>query len=137
MPCRQSGSHANPTQSIEKSLKNTAISSVLPPASKDLEKEPASDLSLDEDCRMLTPTLPISDSSFVEVINEFPSTSMAMKKGSSHFIVPMMYNFSVLFFIIKHSLRHMGRHKRSGMQYQQICECMLRILIRLNNILLL
>jgi hypothetical protein len=85
MPCRQSGSYANPTQSIEKSLENTAISSVLPLASKDSEKEPASDLSPDEDCRMLTPTLPISDSSFVEVINEFLSTSMAMKKGSSTF----------------------------------------------------
>jgi hypothetical protein len=85
MLCRQSGSHANPTQSIEKSLKNTAISSVLLPASKDPEKELVSDLSPDKDCRMLTPTLPISDSSFVEVINEFPSTSMAMKKGSSTF----------------------------------------------------
>jgi hypothetical protein len=85
MPRRQSGSYANPTQSIEKSLENTAISSVLPLASKDSEKKPASDLSPDEDCRLLTPTLPISDSSFVEVINEFLSTSMAMKKGSSTF----------------------------------------------------
>jgi hypothetical protein len=85
IPRHQSESHANPTQSIKKSLENTAISSVLPLASKDPEKEPASDLSPDEDCKMLTPTLSISDSSFVEVINKFPSTSMAMKKGSSTF----------------------------------------------------
>jgi hypothetical protein len=85
MPRRQSGSHANPTQSIEKSLKNTAISNVLPPTSKNPEKKPALDLSPDEDCRMLILTLPISDSSFVEVINEFPSTSMAIKKGLSTF----------------------------------------------------
>jgi hypothetical protein len=61
-------------------LKNIAISSVLFPASKDFEKEPISNLSLDKDYKIFISILPISDLSFIEVINEFSSTFMVMKK---------------------------------------------------------
>ena len=75
----------NQIPSEDKSMEILSISSVLAPVSKESRNGLVSQPIPDDKGRVPTPTLPVPDSSPIEIVNEFPSTSTTMKKGTNTF----------------------------------------------------